>query len=194
MKFLATELEGSFVVQVDPIEDDRGFFARLWCKEEFQQHGIRMNIAQANVSHNASAGTLRGLHFQWSPSQEAKLVRCERGKIFDVIVDLRPHSPTFTQHVAVELSASSQNALYVPVGFAHGFQTLEADCDVVYLMSDDYRPELADGFRFNDSAFSIDWPLSVSCISPRDRDYPDFDPSAYCRRYSSNLEHGGKPG
>ena len=192
MKFLPTDLDGSYVIEIDPVEDDRGFFARLWCREEFQQQGIAMDVVQASVSHNTVAGTLRGLHFQWPPSHEAKLVRCERGRIYDVIVDLRPESPTFTRHVAVELDSQSSNALYVPAGFAHGFQTLEADSDVVYMMSDQYQPELADGVRFDDPAFGVDWPLAVSCIAARDSDYPDFDPATYFSRYSQGLERGVK--
>jgi dTDP-4-dehydrorhamnose 3,5-epimerase len=162
------------VIDIDPMEDARGFFARLWCRDEFEAHGIKMDIAQASLSHNMLAGTVRGLHFQRPPSREGKIVRCERGRIHDVIVDLRPDAPTFTRHFAIELDGTRRNALYVPPGFAHGFQTLVADSDVVYLTSDAYRPELADGVRYDDPAFGIKWPLPVSCIIARDRDYPDF--------------------
>lgn len=194
MKFQATELEGAFLIRTEPASDERGFFARLWCKEEFQRHGIDMDIVQSSVSHTVTAGTLRGLHFQWPPSCEAKLVRCERGRILDVIVDLRPASPTFAQHLALELDGNSRDTLYVPPGFAHGFQTLEAECDVVYMMSDYFQPELSGGVRFSDPAFGIDWPLPVSNILPRDRDYPDFDEAAYCRRYSQHIDQVGESG
>ncbi len=183
MKFTPTDLQGAYIIEIDPEKDDRGFFARLWCQNEFQQHGITMDLVQASVSHNAVAGTLRGLHFQWPPSQEAKLVRCQRGRVYDVIVDLRPDSSTFTQHVAVELDSRAHNAVYVPPGFAHGFQTLEANSDIVYMMSDYFRPELADGVRFDDPQFEIEWPLPIDCIVDRDRDYPDFDSDSYTKRY-----------
>lgn len=187
MKFSATGLEGAFVVQPEPARDNRGYFARLWCQERFAEQGIDMQLAQMSVSHNDEAGTLRGMHFQWPPSNEGKLVRCEHGRIFDVIIDLRPDSPTFTRHFGVELDARSLDALYVPPGFAHGFQTLEPGSDVLYLMSDVYDSTLADGVRYSDPAFAISWPLSVSVILPRDRDYPDFDAVAFSRRYSENL-------
>jgi dTDP-4-dehydrorhamnose 3,5-epimerase len=192
VRFLPTKLKGSYVIQIDPLEDDRGFFARLWCREEFLQQGIVMDVVQANVSHNALAGTLRGLHFQWPPSREAKLVRCERGRICDVIVDLRPDSPTFMQHVSVDLDSRYHNSLYVPAGFAHGFQTLEPNSDVVYLMSDMYQPELADGVRFDDPAFGIDWPLPISSMSDRDRALSRFDPTLYRKRYFQGLKPGGE--
>ena len=190
MKFVPTDLDGAFVIEADPIEDSRGYFARLWCQEEFRQQGIETSLVQASISHNVVAGTLRGMHFQWPPSQEAKLVRCQRGRVHDVIVDLRPDSETFTRHVAVELDSRSHHALYIPAGFAHGFQTLEANCDIVYMMSDAYRPDLADGVRYNDPRFGIIWPLAVACIHDRDRDYPDFDPDSYARRYLQASQPG----
>jgi dTDP-4-dehydrorhamnose 3,5-epimerase len=188
MKFIPSDLEGACLIQLDPLRDSRGFFARLWCQQEFARQGIAMNIAQASVSHNSAAGTLRGLHFQWPPSSEAKLVRCQRGRIHDVIVDLRPQSPTFTRHAAFELDSSSHDTLYVPPGFAHGFQTLEADSDIVYMMSDHYQPELADGVRFDDPEFGICWPLPVNCISAMDRDCPDFDRQSYAMKYLQGHE------
>lgn len=197
MKFTPIELAGAYMIHIDRMEDERGFFARLWCRKEFDAHGISMDIVQLSLSHNSVCGTLRGLHFQWPPSQEAKLVRCERGSVYDVIVDMRPDSATFARHVATELDSRLHNILYVPPGFAHGFQTLERDSDVVYMMSDYYRPELSDGVRFEDPAFSITWPLPVGCIADRDRDYPDFDRRAYCERYSlgrAETEHSGFPG
>lgn len=183
MNFTPTELDGAYLILLDPMADARGFFARLWCRQEFQRQGIEMAVAQASLSHNAVAGTLRGLHFQWPPSREAKLVRCTRGSVYDVIVDLRPDSATFTRHAAFELDSRSHDALYVPSGFAHGFQTLGDDCDLVYMMSDCYRPELSGGVRFDDPEFGISWPLPVSCIDDRDRDYPSFDRRAYSSRY-----------
>ncbi len=142
-----------------------------------------MDLVQVSVSHNALAGTLRGLHFQWPPSVEAKLVRCERGRIYDVIVDLRPDSSTFSKHFAVELDSQSHRSLYVPPGFAHGFQTLLDNSDIVYMMSDYHRPELADGVRYNDPQFGIDWPIQITNSVERDRNYPDFNPQDFSRRF-----------
>jgi dTDP-4-dehydrorhamnose 3,5-epimerase len=187
LKFTPTKLPGAYVIEIDRSEDARGFFARLWCKEEFKQQGIRMEPVQVSVSHNPAPGTLRGLHFQWPPSTEAKLVRCQRGRIYDVIVDLRPDSPTFTQHVTVNLDDREHNSLYIPPGFAHGFQTLEANTDILYMMSDFYRPDLQDGVRHDDPAFGISWPLPLTSISDRDRDYPDFDPDSHTRKFNRAL-------
>ena len=184
MKFIATGLAGSFVIDIEPITDERGYFARLWCRDEFAAQGIATDAVQMSVSHNPVQGTLRGMHFQWPPSQEAKLVRCQRGRIYDVIVDLRPESSTFCAHFAVELDSDRQNALYIPPGFAHGFQTLQPDCDITYMMSDVFRPELYGGVRFDDPAFAIDWPLPLGPIAERDHGYADFDRAAYCRKYS----------
>lgn len=192
MKFLPTKLQGAFIVEAEPLADERGFFARLYCRHEFQRQGLDIDIVQSSVSHNAAAGTLRGMHFQWPPSDEAKLVRCERGSIFDVIVDLRPSSASFMQHMALELASSSHTALYVPAGFAHGFQTLEADTDVVYMMSDYYQPQLSGGARFDDPAFAIDWPLPVSVIAARDLDYADFDELAYVNDLAQCRASGGQ--
>lgn len=188
MKFIATDLDGAYRVEMSPNTDARGYFARLWCREEFRQHGIQMQVAQVSLSHNSDAGTLRGLHFQWPPSFEAKLVRCESGCIHDVIVDLRPDSPTFTRHSAFVLDSRLHNALYVPAGFAHGFQALEADTNILYTTSDVYRPDLQAGLRYDDPAFNITWPLPVSVISPRDRSYPDFDPQRHRERYARALQ------
>jgi dTDP-4-dehydrorhamnose 3,5-epimerase len=188
LNFVPASLAGVFLVEIDRKEDARGFFARLWCREEFAAHGIAIDMVQASVSHNAEAGTVRGMHFQWPPSCEAKLVRCERGRIYDVIVDLRPDSRTFTHHYAVTLDAGERNALYVPPGFAHGFQTLEADTDVVYMMSDFYRPDISDGVRFDDPAFGIRWPSPVTRIAERDRNYPDFERARYVRTLAQAVE------
>lgn len=184
MKLQPTPLDGPRLVEIERREDERGFFARLWCQRELQTQGIDMSVVQVSLSHNPTRGTLRGMHFQWPPSQEAKLLRCERGGIFDVIIDLRPNSPTYAKHAAFELDSMSRRALYVPSGFAHGFQTLQDDTDIVYMMSDYYRPELQDGVRYNDSAWCIDWPLPVSLIAPRDRDYADFDQQRHAKAYA----------
>lgn len=195
MKVIPTALQGSYLVEIDKQEDARGYFARLWCKQEFQQHGIDMQVAQVSISHNASLGTLRGMHFQWPPSNEAKLVRCQRGRIHDVIVDLRPDSPTFTQHAAFELDDRKHDSLYIPSGFAHGFQTLEENTDIVYMMSDYYHPDLQDGVRYDDPVFDITWPLPLSSISARDRDYPDFNPDSHTQKYNQalNSRNPGEP-
>jgi dTDP-4-dehydrorhamnose 3,5-epimerase len=177
MKFSPLPIAGAWLIEIDPQADARGHFARLWCRDEFAAHGIVMEVVQASVSHNRRAGTLRGLHWQRAPSLEAKLVRCQRGRVHDVIVDVRPGSPSYLQHAALVLDSAAHNAAYVPPGCAHGFQTLEDDCEVVYLMSDVYRPDLATGVRHDDPAFGIAWPLPVSTIADRDRAYPDFDPA-----------------
>ena len=188
MKFHPLHIDGACLIEVDRLQDDRGFFARLWCGREFEQHGIGMEVAQASISHNAIAGTLRGMHFQWAPSREAKLDRCQRGSIYDVILDLRPDSATYAQHVGFELDDRRHNALYIPPGCAHGFQTLAADTEIVYLMSDYFRPDLEDGVRYDDPAFGINWPLPVSAISTRDLEFADFDPKSHGERYSRELQ------
>ena len=188
MKFAPIPLAGSYLVDIDRKEDDRGFFARLWCREEFEANNIPIEVVQSSVSHNIESGTLRGMHFQWPPSSEAKLVRCERGRVYDVIIDLRPDSSTFTRHYGVILDSDCRNALFIAPGFAHGFQTLEANSDVVYMMSDLYRPELAGGVRFDDPTFDIDWPLAVSRIIERDRRYPDFSRAEYVNAFKRHVE------
>jgi dTDP-4-dehydrorhamnose 3,5-epimerase len=191
VKFVPTAIPGARTVELERHPDVRGFFARTWCRDEFARQGIAVDMVQASVSHNRLRGTVRGLHFSWPPSHEAKLVRCERGQVIDVIVDLRPDSPAFLRHVAVTLDDEQGNALYIPPGVAHGFQTLTDNCTVLYMMSDFYRPGLADGVRYDDPAFGIAWPLPVSCIVDRDRLYPDFDRAAHTARYRSALEHAG---
>lgn len=188
MKFLPTALAGAFVVEPERNSDERGFFARTWCRREFAQNGIDVEILQSSVSHNRLAGTLRGMHFSWPPSNEGKLVRCERGAVYDVIIDLRPDSATFMKHIAVELTEENRCALYIPPGFAHGFQTLADDTEVLYMMTDFYRPELADGVRFDDPAFGIRWPRPVTVIVERDRNFPDFDREAHARRFRTPVE------
>lgn len=183
MIFRSTVIPGARIVQADRKQDHRGYFARVWCRDEFLANGIDIGIAQASVSHNLRAGTLRGMHFAWPPAAEGKLVRCERGAIFDAIVDLRPDSSAYLQQVSVRLDEDSGDALYIPPGVAHGFQTLVDDTTVLYMMSEAYRPELADGVRYDDAAFGIEWPLEASVIAGRDRDYPAFDRSAHAARF-----------
>ena len=174
MKFEPLSVHGAFEVSIEPNSDDRGFFARLWCRDEFAAHGITVDMLQANVSYNRAAGTVRGMHFARLPAMEGKLVRCQRGRAHDVIVDIRSDSPTYLASASVELRADRHNAIWVPYGVAHGFQTLEADTEIVYLMSDRYRPELAGGYRFDDPAFGIRWPMPPSVIAERDLAYPPF--------------------
>jgi dTDP-4-dehydrorhamnose 3,5-epimerase len=175
MIFTPTPLTGAYVVEMEPRADERGFFARIWCRREFEEHGLDGELVQSSISLSKSAGTLRGLHYQATPFEETKLVRCTRGSIFDVIVDLRPESRTFTRHVAVRLSSANRRMLYIPKGFAHGFQTLEHDTEVMYQMSEFYQPEAARGVRWDDPAFAIDWPDAANRImNERDRSYPDF--------------------
>jgi len=174
MIFQETELKGAYIVDIERREDDRGFFARSWCRREFEAHGLNPHIAQCGVSFNVRKGTLRGMHFQVKPFEEAKLVRCTMGSLRDVIVDLRPDSPTFKRHRSVVLTADNRTMLYVPEGFAHGFLTLEDETEVHYQISEFHAPEHARGFRWNDPAFGIAWPADVKIISERDRNYPDF--------------------
>ena len=179
MRLTELDIKGAFVVEPEAHVDERGFFARTWCAREFASHGLASQMVQANVSYNRRAGTLRGLHLQRPPAAEAKLVRAIRGRLWDVVLDLRPESPTFLGHVSVELFAGGDAMVYVPAGCAHGFQTLEDDTEVLYLMSDYHAPEHATGVRWNDGAFGIRWPLPSHTISLRDRSYPDFDGAAW---------------
>lgn len=174
MRLTATPLEGLYVVEVTPHADDRGMFARLYDEDVFRAAGLCVNWPQASISVNTRRGTLRGLHLQADPHPEPKLVRCARGRVFDVAVDVRPQSTTFRQWYAVELSAGARNALYIPPGFAHGFITLEDSCEVHYQIGERYRPELARGFRWDDPAFGITWPMMPEVMSGRDASYPDF--------------------
>jgi dTDP-4-dehydrorhamnose 3,5-epimerase len=172
--FTETELSGAFIIDAERLEDERGFFARTWCQREFEARGINARLAQCSVSFNKKKGTLRGMHYQTAPHEEAKLVRCTMGAIFDVIIDLRRQSATFKKWVAVELNEHNRRMLYVPEGFAHGFQTLEDDTEVSYQMSEFYAPEHAGGVRWNDPGFQIRWPEAEPLISPRDQQYADF--------------------
>jgi dTDP-4-dehydrorhamnose 3,5-epimerase len=176
MIFTETKLKGSYIIQPDPIWDERGFFARTFCAEEFRERGLVSIFVQHNVSYNTKKGTLRGMHFQAAPHEEIKLVTCTRGAVYDVIVDLRPDSSTFRQWLAVELSQQNRRTLYVPVGFAHGFETLDDDTELLYHISQQYYQESARGVRWNDPAFGIEWPLEPTVMSVRDMEHPDFHP------------------
>jgi dTDP-4-dehydrorhamnose 3,5-epimerase len=174
MIFTKTILSGAFIIDIEKKEDARGFFARSWCRREFEAHGLNPSLAQCDISFSPKKGTLRGMHFQVKPYEEAKLVRCTRGSLSDVIVDLRPDSPTYKKHLSVILTSENRRMLYVPEGFAHGFLTLEDATEVFYQISESYRPESQRGFRWDDPAFTISWPAEVKLSSDRDRSYPDF--------------------
>jgi dTDP-4-dehydrorhamnose 3,5-epimerase len=175
MKFTETKLKGAYVIDIEPIGDERGFFARAWCRKEFEAHSLITEVAQANLSYNRDRGTVRGMHWQVPPHAETKLVRCIRGAIYDVIVDLREASPTYLEWIGVELTAENHRILFVPEGFAHGFQTLEDHTEVYYQVSEFYTPEAERGARHDDPAFGISWPLPVSSLSAKDASWPDFD-------------------
>lgn len=175
MNFIETKLGGAYVIEIEPIGDDRGFFARTFCQHEFTEHGLKPVIAQANIAFNRKKGTMRGMHFQYPPAAETKLVRCTRGAIVDVIVDLRPESPTYLQHVAVELSADNHRALYVPERFAHGYQVLEDTTETSYQVGEFYAPEQEGGLMYNDPRLGIEWPLPVTEISPKDQGFGNLD-------------------
>lgn len=179
MIFTELELAGAFVVDIEKRQDDRGFFGRAWCAEEFEAHGLESAIRQINTSFSARQGTMRGLHYQVDPYQETKFIRCTQGRIFDVIVDLRPESPTFKQWVGTELSAENYRMVYVPENFAHGFLTLEDNSEVYYPTTEFYTPNAERGLRFNDPTFAIDWPIEVSVFSDKDISHDDFDPDNF---------------
>jgi dTDP-4-dehydrorhamnose 3,5-epimerase len=176
MKLTAVPLQGAFVVELELVSDERGFFARTWCAEEFRAHGLNPNLAQCSVSFNERKGTLRGMHYQDDPHPETKLVRCTAGAVYDVIVDLRSLSPSYCKWFAVELSAANRKALYVPEGVAHGFQTLTDSAEVYYQISEFYHPEVARGVRWNDPLFAIEWPMPDPIISERDSTFADHTP------------------
>jgi dTDP-4-dehydrorhamnose 3,5-epimerase len=174
MNFTETKLKGAFIVEIEKLSDDRGFFARSWCQKEFEAHGLDSNLVQANVSYNHQKGTLRGMHYQIEPYQECKLIRCTRGAIYDVIIDLRPDSPTYKQWTGVELTADNYTMFFVPQDFAHGFQTLMDETEITYQVSQFYTPGSERGIRFDDPVFNIRWPQAVTIISDKDRTWPDF--------------------
>jgi dTDP-4-dehydrorhamnose 3,5-epimerase len=175
MIFTETKLPGAFVIDLEHFEDERGFFARCWSEVEFADRGLNPRAVETNISFNRKAGTLRGMHFQIAPHAQPKLVRCTAGAIYDVIIDLRPELVTFKQWIAVELTAANRRQLFIPEGFAHGFQTLVDDTEVLYQMSAPYVAESARGVRWNDPAFGIDWPAAERIIIARDQTYPDFN-------------------
>jgi len=170
--FNEIKLKGAFVIELERREDSRGFFARGFCQNEFQAHGLKPTVAQGNIASNIRKGTLRGMHFQYPPAAESKLVRCTRGAIYDIIVDLRPESPTYLQHFGVELNEDNQRALYVPERFAHGYQTLTDKTDTSYLVGEFYTPEAEGGLLYNDPSLKLHWPLPVSVISEKDQKFP----------------------
>ena len=176
MIFHETEIPGVVLVELERLEDERGFFARSFCAEEFASQGLMANFVQANLAHNDRRGTLRGLHYQADPAPEPKLVRCTRGAVFDVAVDLRPDSASYCRWTGHQLDAQGHRALYIPAGCAHGLLTLQDHSEVSYLMGAAYVPELARGVRWNDPAFAIDWPFEPAVISARDAGFPDFEP------------------
>lgn len=171
MIFTETRLKGAFIIDLDRKRDERGFFARAFCQKEFREHGLQPIIAQANLASNVKKGTLRGMHFQYPPAAESKLVRCTRGAILDIIVDLRPESPTYLQHVALELNEDTMRALYVPERFAHGYQTLRDNTDTSYQVGAFYTPNAEGGVRYDDARLGLRWPLAVSVISSKDRQF-----------------------
>ncbi len=173
--FTETKLKGAFVIDLDRKRDARGFFARAFCQEEFKAHGLKPLIAQGNVAHNIRKGTIRGMHFQFPPAAETKLVRCTRGAILDIIVDLRPESPTYLQHVAVDLNEDNQRALYVPERFAHGYQTLHDNTDTSYSVGEFYSPANESGILYNDPRLGLRWPLPVTVVSEKDQKFTRFD-------------------
>lgn len=174
MIFQETKLQGAYIIDPERLEDERGFFARTWCQREFIEHGLNPRLVQCNLSYNHKKGTFRGMHYQSAPYEEAKLIRCSRGAIQDIIIDLRPDSPTFKKYIAAILTADNRKMLYAPEQFAHGFITLEDDTEIFYQMSEFYSLQYARGFRWDDPAFGIQLPLEVAVISERDRSYPDF--------------------
>lgn len=174
MHFVPTPLAGAYLIEPEPVRDERGFFARTWCRDEFAAHSLNPGLVQCSISYNGKKGTLRGMHYQKKPHEEAKLVRCTQGAIHDVLIDLRPESPSYLGWFGAELSAANRKSLYIPEGFAHGFLTLTDDAEVLYQISEFFHPECASGIRWNDPAFAIQWPDAVKVISERDANYPDF--------------------
>lgn len=176
MKFSATSIEGVWLIEMERHEDERGWFAREWCASELQRRGLDTTLSQCSVSFNHKRGTLRGMHFQAPPHEETKVVRCSLGALFDVVVDLRPDSPTYMAWLGIELTRDNGLMLYIPRGVAHGFQTLQDNTEIIYKISAEYHPASSRGVRWNDPVFGIRWPLDVSVISERDRTYPGYSP------------------
>jgi dTDP-4-dehydrorhamnose 3,5-epimerase len=186
MIFTETRLTGAFLIAPERRQDERGFFARTWCQQEFADEGLQTAWVQCNISFNRQRGTLRGMHYQAAPYEEAKLVRCTMGAVYDVIIDLRADSPTYRQWLAVELTADNRLMLFIPKGFAHGFQTLTDETEVFYQMSQFYAPDYGRGVRWDDPAFNIAWPADKRIISERDQGFPDF------RHGQSHAKRGGR--
>ena len=175
MKFTQTKLKGAYIIELEKREDDRGFFARTFCKNEFTEHGLETRFVQANMSSNPKKGTLRGMHYQVDPHQEVKVVRCTKGAIYDVIVDLRKDSPTYKEWIGIELTDKNYKMLYIPKDFAHGFITLQDNSEVMYLVSEFYTPGAETGLRYNDPGFRIKWPVPVEIISEKDANWEDYE-------------------
>ena len=175
MIFTETKLKGAFIIEVKKISDDRGFFGRSWCKKEMEDHGLNGNVVQSNTSFSKKKGTIRGMHYQVHPYEETKLMRCTKGAIYDVIIDLRKDSPTYLQWIGIELTENNYKMLYVPEKFAHGFITLSDNTEVTYLVTEFYTPGAEAGIRFNDSKFNINWPVPVNVVSEKDKSHPDFN-------------------
>ncbi|MCQ6563573.1 dTDP-4-dehydrorhamnose 3,5-epimerase [Paenibacillus mendelii] len=175
MIFAEAALQGVYTIDLQPIDDDRGFFARTFCKKEFEAYGLHTDLVQCNLSNNRKSGTVRGMHYQLAPYEEVKLVQCVRGAIYDVVIDLRPSSATYLQWNAFELNEFNRRMLYIPEGFAHGFQTLQDETEVFYQMGNYYYPEASRGIRWNDPQFGIEWPLACEVISDKDQSYPEFN-------------------
>ncbi len=176
MRFKKLPLEDAYLIEPEPIGDERGFFSRIFCSEEFEREGLEPNIYQVNNSYSSSKGTLRGMHYQLPPKQETKLVRCILGEIYDVILDIRPSSSTFGKWYAATLTDENRQMMYVPKGFAHGFQTLTEKSELIYFVSEEYSSQYERGIRWDDPTFSIDWPSPPLVISEKDSNHPDFDP------------------
>ncbi len=176
MLFQETILAGAWIIELEPVSDHRGFFTRTFCTDEYARHGLETSFLQHSLSGSLTRGTVRGMHFQRPPHEEVKVVTCIKGEVWDVILDLRPDSPTFCRWAGFKLTAENRRRIYIPKGFAHGFQTLSDDAEVSYLISTPYRPESASGVRYDDPAFAIRWPLPVAAISDRDRGWADFSP------------------
>jgi dTDP-4-dehydrorhamnose 3,5-epimerase len=175
MVFKETRLKGAFIIELEKIVDDRGFFSRAWCQKEFKAHGLNPNVVQCNLSFNTSKGTLRGMHYQIAPHEEAKIIRCTRGKVYDVIIDLRPQSPTYLRWAGFELSSENRKMLYVPESFAHGYLTLADNTELFYQVSRFYSPESECGIRWNERAVNIKWPRTNGLIiTDKDKNWPDF--------------------
>lgn len=187
MIFHKTPLDGAYLIELEKRGDDRGFFARAFCREEFGRHGLCTEFVQVNNSASSQLGTLRGMHYQLPPMAETKLIRCIRGRLWDAILDLRPGSSTFGRWFGAELSDSNRLAMYVPKGFAHGFLTLVADVEVIYFVDELYAPKLERGVRWNDPAFGIKWPAEPVVLSDKDRQQPDFDPDHHLPRHTSTV-------